>query len=137
MENDLAEGTKQIRNLQRAIKKGAEKVTDQENQLVTPKKNKVLPFRDGFDDDEVQPLSPSKLVSRSKAPTPKGGTKRKRKPIEDSPVKALDLTEPTGDGSFETVAQARDTVPPAVAQTPKRPDQRFEVSWLAKMENSS
>ena len=137
LENDLAEGTKQIRNLQRAIKKGAEKVTDWENQLNTPKKNKALPFRDGFEDDEVQPLSPSKLVLRSKASTPKGGTKRKRKPTEDSPVKALDLTEPRGDGSFETVAQASDTVPPAVALTPKRPDQRFEVSWSAKMEISS
>ena len=128
LENDLAEGTKQIRNLQRTIKKGAEKVTDRENQLSTPKKNKALLFRDGFEDDEVQPLSPSKLVLRSKASTPKGGTKRKRKPTEDSPVKALDLTEPGGDGSFETVAQASKTVPTVVALTPKRPDQRYEVS---------
>ena len=128
LENDLAEGTKQIRNLQRAIKKGAEKATDRENQLSTPKKNKALPFRDGFEDDEVQPLSPSRLVHRSKASTPKGGTKRKRKPTEDSPVKALDLTEPGGDGIFETVAQASNIVPPVVAPTPKRPDQRFEVS---------
>ncbi len=137
LENDLAEGTKQIRNLQRAIKKGAEKVTDRENQLDTPKKNKALPFRDGFDDDEVQPLSPSKLGLRSKASTPKGGTKRKRKPTEYSPVKALDLTDPRADESFETVAQVRDTVPPAVAQTPKRPDQRFEVGWSAKTEINS
>ena len=134
LENDLAEGTKQIRSLQRAIKKGAEKVTDKENQPFTPKKNKALPIRDGFDDDEVQPLSPSKLVLRSKASTPKGGTKRKRKPTEDSPVKALDLTELRGDGSFETVAQAGATVPPVVSQTPKRPDQRFEVSRSAQSE---
>ncbi|KAK0507497.1 hypothetical protein JMJ35_010020 [Cladonia borealis] len=128
LENDLAEGTKQIRNLQRAIKKGAEKVTDRDNQLNTPKKSKALPFRDGFEDDEVQPLSPSKLALRSKATTPKGGTKRKRKPTEDSPVKALDLTEPGGDGSFEPVAQASNTVPPVVAITSKRPDQRFELT---------
>lgn len=134
LENDLAEGTKQIRSLQRAIKKGAEKVADKENQPNTPKKNKALPIRDGFDDDEVQPLSPSKLVLRSKASTPKGGTKRKRKPTGDSPAKALDLTELRGDGSFETAAQAKDTVPPAISQTTKRPDQRFEVSRSAKFE---
>lgn len=134
LENDLAEGTKQIRSLQRAIKKGAEKVADKENQPNTPKKNKALPIRDGFDDDEVQPLSPSKLVLRSKVSTPKGGTKRKRKPIGDSPVKALDLTELRGAGSSETVAHSKDTVPPAVSSTPKRPDQRFEVSRSAKYE---
>ena len=134
LENDLAEGTKQIRSLQRAIKKGAEKVADKENQPNTPKKNKALPIRDGFDDDEVQPLSPSKLVLRSKVSTPKGGTKRKRKPTGDSPVKALDLTELRGAGSVETVAQSKDTVPPAVSPTSKRPDQRFEVSRSAKCE---
>ena len=137
LETDLAEGTKQIRNLQRAIKKGAQKVTNRDNQLNTPKKSKALPFRDGFEDDEVQPLSPSKLALRSKASTPKGGTKRKRKPTDESPVKALDLTEPGGDRSFETVAQASNTVPPVVAVTPKRPDQRFEVSQSAKMQSSS
>ena len=134
LENDLAEGTKQIRSLQRAIKKGAEKVADKENQPNTPKKNKALPTRDGFDDDEVQPLSPSRLVLRSKASTPKGGTKRKRKATGDSPVKALDLTELRGDGSFETAAQAKDTVPPAISQAPKRPDQRFEASRSANFE---
>ena len=128
LENDLAEGTKQIRNMQRAIKKGAEKVTDKETNPTTPRKSKALPYRDGFDDDEVQPLSPSKTVARSKAGTPKGGTKRKRKPTHESPVKPLELTEPRQAESFEETVPSRDAPPAAVFQPPRRPDQRFQVS---------
>lgn len=130
LENDLAEGTKQIRNLQRAIKKGGEKVTGKENHPTTPRKIKALPHGDGFDDDEVQPLSPSRLVLRSKAGTPKGGTKRKRKPTEDSPVKPLELAEPRQADSFEEVVQPKDAAPAAVLQPHGRPDTRFQASGL-------
>ena len=137
LENDLAEGTKQIRNLQRVLKKGGEQITGKENKLTTPKKSKGLPYRDGFDDDEVQPLSPSKLVLRSKASTPRGGTKRKRKPTEDSPVKPLDLIEPRQGESFEEPAQAGNAMLAAAAQIPQRLDQRFEVSILLYIETIS
>ena len=132
LENDLAEGTKQIRNLQRAIKKGGEKVTGKENHPTTPRKSKSLPHGDGFDDDEVQPLSPSRLVLRSKASTPKGGTKRKRKPTEDSPVKPLELTELGHTNSLEEVVQVKNAAPAAVNQNQGRPDQRFQVSDLCR-----
>ena len=131
LENDLAEGTKQIRNLQRAIKKGAEKVTGKENQPATPKKTKYLPLRDGFDDDEVQPMSPSKLALRSKATTPKGGSKRKRKAPEDSPIKPLELSkpkqvEPAGNADRrKTDAEAE---PAVTDEGPKRPDKRFQLT---------
>ncbi|KAL2036605.1 hypothetical protein N7G274_010631 [Stereocaulon virgatum] len=128
LENDLADGTKQIRNLQRAIKKGGEKVTGKENHPTTPRKSKALPHGDGFDDDEVQRLSPSRLVLRSKASTPKGGTKRKRKPTEDSPVKPLELAEPGQLNSFEEVVQVKHAAPAAVIQTQGRPDQRFQLT---------
>ena len=126
LENDLAEGTKQIRNLQKAVKKGNEEVAGKGNQPRTPKKNKNLPLRDGFEDDEVQPMSPSKLALRSKAHTPKGGVNRKRKAGDDSPVKPLDLAQAEATDSFESNEQdpSKHEVP-AGTQAPKLPDQRF------------
>ena len=148
LENDLAEGTKQIRNLQRAIKKvgdrGSEtKAKGKENQPVTPKKNKASAYADGFDDEEIQPMSPSRLVIRSKANTPKVGAKRKRKPTEGSPVKPLELTQPIHIDSFEEnahpqrndVQTTNDQLP---QPTPVRRDQRFKVRyaklyWVVKL----
>lgn len=128
LENDLAQGTKQIRNLQKAIKKG-ERVTGKENQPTTPKKSKSLPLRDGFDDDEVLPMSPSKLALRSKGGTPKAGVKRKRKAPEDSPVKPLELAQPQHVESFEEVDHGRSHAEPcSVTQIARRLDQRFQLT---------
>lgn len=138
LENDLAEGSKQIRNLQKAIKKGEDKdaelkIRGKENQPVTPKKNKALAFADGFEDEEIQPMSPSRLVIRSKANTPKAGAKRKRKPTEASPVKPLDLTQPIQIDSFEeTAGSQRGHVQLANNQIPRpapvRQDQKFKLT---------
>ena len=140
LENDLAEGTKQIRNLQRAIKKAGDKGPEttargKENQPVTPRKNKALAYGDGFDDEEIQPMSPSRLVIRSKANTPKAGGKRKRKPAEASPVRPLELVQPIQIDSFEETAQPQtNEVHPANDQTPRpeslRQDQRFKVRYV-------
>ena len=136
LENDLAEGTKQIRNLQRIIKKGNKdsesKPRSKENQPVTPKKNKALVYADGFDDEEIQPMSPSRLVIRSKANTPKAGAKRKRKPAEATPVIPLELTQPIQNDSSEQTAQpqrsdvhsANDHLP---RPAPIQQDQKFKV----------
>jgi len=129
LENDLADGTKQIRNLQKAIKKGSEKATGKENQPTTPKKTRGHLFGDGFDDDEVQPMSPSKLALRSKAGTPKAGAKRKRKAAQESPVKPLELAQPGQVESFEGVKQVQNEVaPPIVVQAPRGPDKRFQLT---------
>ncbi|KAJ5145563.1 uncharacterized protein N7515_000127 [Penicillium bovifimosum] len=61
---------------------------------ITPKKSRVLPFRDGFDDDEIVMISPSKSASRSKRATPTVPGKRKRQSSQDSVV-PLDLN-PSG-----------------------------------------
>lgn len=144
LENDLAEGTKQIRNLQRAIKKVGDKGSEtkargKENQPVTPKKTKILAHADGFDDEDIQPMSPSRLVIRSKGNTPKAGAKRKRKPTEASPVKPLELTQPIQIDSFEERAQpqrndvhsANDQLP---RPTPVRQDQKFKVRVVTTLE---
>ena len=129
LENDLAEGTKQIRSLQKAIKKGGEKVSGKENQPTTPKKSKTLPLRDGFDNVEIQPLSPSKLALRSKGNTPKAGAKRKRKGLEDSPVKPLELAQSRQADSFESADRNQnDTVPSVVDQAYKPSDQKFQLT---------
>lgn len=137
LENDLAEGTKQIKTLQRAIKKGGDKNSDskpggKENQPLKPKKTKSLAYADGFDDEEIQPMSPSRLVIRSKANTPKAGAKRKRKPTEASPVKPLELTQPIQIDSFEQTAQPqRNEDQSADSQlswrAPVQQDQKFKV----------
>ena len=148
LENDLAEGTKEIRNLQRAIKKAGDKgfetkANGKENQPVTPKKSKASAYADGFDDEETQPMSPSRLVIRSKANTPKAGAKRKRKPTEGSPVKPLELTQPIHIDSFEENAHPqRNDVQSTNDQlrqpVPVRQDQRFKVRdttmyWVVKV----
>ncbi|KAI9924569.1 hypothetical protein MW887_006842 [Aspergillus wentii] len=54
---------------------------------VTPKKSRILPFRDGFDDDEIIAISPSKSQGgRSKRGTPTVPGKRKRKHSQGSPT---------------------------------------------------
>ena len=112
LENDLTEGTKQIRNLQKAIKKVGKPLDDgasgKENGVQTPKKPKTG-LGDGFNDDEIQPLSPSKLVLRSKGGTPKAGSKRKRKGAEDSPAQpSLEFDQPIQAESFDEPVAAPD-----------------------------
>jgi hypothetical protein len=83
VKQDLAE-SERVRRL---------KGTEKRDLNVTPKKQKALPHRDGFDDDEIElvspsRLSPSKLRNRT---TPSKG-KRKRKAAE-SPAPALDVIQ--------------------------------------------
>ncbi|KAK0119862.1 hypothetical protein ONS95_011292 [Cadophora gregata] len=87
---DLAEESERVRQLNKAReaeRKGVDLVT-------TPKKKKALPHRDGFDDDEIEIVSPSK-ISPSKfqkrlAGSPSKPAKRKRKAAE-SPASALQV----------------------------------------------
>ncbi|MCJ1466481.1 hypothetical protein MMC07_005100 [Pseudocyphellaria aurata] len=109
LENDLDQGNKQIKSLQRVVKDGVGKTSlsrseEGKNQVTTPKKNKSLPYGDGFDDDEIQTISPSKLSVRPKVLTPKAAGKRKRKVEENSPVKPLPL------GQGENVDRLADPV---------------------------
>ena len=99
LENDLNQGNEQIKTLQRVVKDGVGKTSfsrseEGRNQATTPKKNKSLPYGDGFNNDEIQIVSPSKLPARQNALTPKAAGKRKRKTEENSPAKPLPLVEP-------------------------------------------
>lgn len=79
LKQDLAEESMRINNM-KAKSRATEKIPP-----VTPKKTKTLPFRDGFDDEEILAVSPSKSA-RSKRTTPVVPGKRKRRESQDSPI---------------------------------------------------
>lgn len=90
LQHDLAEEAHQRRSFK--TKQRAE----EKNPPVTPRKTRVLPFRDGFDDDEIAVVSPSKSAARSKRATPTVPGKRKRQASQDSPV-PLQLSPAAGE----------------------------------------
>ena len=89
LKQDLSEEAERVRRLR--AREAAEKKDSEE--FATPRKKKSFPHRDGFDDDEIQVVSPSK-ASPSKFPkkpgTPSKATKRKRKAV-DSPIAPLEV----------------------------------------------
>jgi hypothetical protein len=91
IKRDLLEESEKVRSLKRSKDKGKDSTSEP---ITTPKKNRTLAYRDGFDDDEIQIISPSKFHARRSNPsTPsKAGTKRKRKG-QDSPVVSLEMDQ--------------------------------------------
>lgn len=89
LQNDLAEEAHQLRSFKSRQRQ------EEKNPPVTPKKNRILPFRDGFDDEEMAAVSPSKSAARSKRATSTVPGKRKRQSSQDSQVR-LQLS-PAGD----------------------------------------
>lgn len=88
------------------------KASAKANAQTSPRKNASsrkhdIPYRDGFDDDEIAFVSPSKPKEKAKAETPKAGEKRKRK-VDPSPVIPLPLnpTPPAPSPSVATIGGA-------------------------------
>jgi hypothetical protein len=76
--------------------------------MASPSKAKGSAYRDGFDDDEIMIMSPSKRSGgRSRVGTPGMGSKRKRKGLDDSPIPALQLSH-------------RPKAPPAAENPPRQ-----------------
>ncbi|KAF1811855.1 hypothetical protein P152DRAFT_398814, partial [Eremomyces bilateralis CBS 781.70] len=89
LENEVLEAAHRAK--QSKTKKYA---TGEKSPFTTPRKGRTaLPFRDGFDDDELSMVSPSKFKDRAKPSTPKAGNKRKRMVIDDSPSQPLALSD--------------------------------------------
>jgi hypothetical protein len=129
LKRDLIEETEKNRSLRRAKEKEKD-INNASEQLTTPKKNKSSNFRDGFDDDEILMISPSKFQGRrSNGGTPtKAGAKRKRKGLE-SPTVALEFTQD------EPVPSAQPQAPlmvldEATVERLQKPDDRLNVSLL-------
>ena len=136
LENDLNQGNEQIKNLQRVVKDGVGKTSfsrleEGKNQMTTPKKNKSLSYGDGFNHDEIQMVSPSKLSIRPKALTPRAAGKRKRKTEENSPAKPLPL------GQSEKVYRSANPIqdsnidpPSTVIKTPGQNNENLKVDVI-------
>ncbi|EAW08034.1 putative DNA repair protein Rad26 [Aspergillus clavatus NRRL 1] len=94
LKQDLAEETMRINSL-----KAKSRAPDNAPPPpVTPKKTRVLPFRDGFDDDEIMAVSPTKST-QSKRMTPMGPGKKKRKldPGSPTPLPLSQQVEPAAE----------------------------------------
>lgn len=124
IKRDLAEESERVRQLNKAReaeKKGLDLVT-------TPKKKKALPHRDGFDDDEIEVLSPSRIspskFQKRNAGSPSKPGKRKRKTAE-SPASALQVIH--SEKSTESVQQAP-ILDEALIEKLGIQDDRFDVS---------
>ena len=130
---DLAEESERVRKLNKAReaeKKGLDQVT-------TPKKKKALPHRDGFDDDEIEIVSPSK-ISPSKfqkrlTASPSKPGKRKRKAAE-SPASALQVIH--SEESLESNPPAPILDEALIARLGIQ-DDRFDVSWPCSLHSFS
>ena len=99
LEHDLAQEAERAKTARNAVKGAAtaeKPIQSRESPTATPKKNKSLPFRDGFNDDEAMMLTPSRYREKTKQGTPKAGSKRKRAETKShkSPSKPLSFHEP-------------------------------------------
>lgn len=92
LQHDLAQETERAKRLNGTGKVRAAAVAGREEG--TPRKSKrTTGLGDGFEDNEVRLVSPTKSKDRPKDQTPKHGAKRKRT-ANDSPVAALSFTQP-------------------------------------------
>jgi hypothetical protein len=95
----------------------------------TPRKNRRAALGDGFDDDEVRLVSPSRSREKAKDQTPKLGAKRKRS-ANDSPVASLSFTQPAHlqhTNTEQTTASFDDVV---VENAVQQKDSRYEYLQL-------
>ena len=136
LQHDLLEESERARQLQRIAKSGIDTNTiskrgTSKNVVTTPKKNVALPFRDGFEDDEIMAVSPSKTLGRSKATTPKAGEKRKRKVAEPSPAQSLQFSQPKDEitQNASTPSKPQEGAAKGTISTP-RADYQFQVCMM-------
>ncbi|KAL2352636.1 hypothetical protein BJ546DRAFT_849393 [Cryomyces antarcticus] len=99
LEHDLAQEVERAKRSRGTLTDGtadARKAsgTGQPGPAGTPKKGKGLPFRDGFEDDEIFMPSPSKSRDKSRSATPVGGAKKRKRTVNDSPAPLLQLCQP-------------------------------------------
>jgi hypothetical protein len=123
---DLAEESEKVRRLNNS--KAAEG-KDGPSMVTTPKKKKTFSHRDGFDDDEIEILSPSKIspskFQKRNVGTPSKPGKRKRKAVE-SPAGALEVIQI--DEPAVQPEQRGTVLNEAIIASLQIQDERFDVS---------
>ncbi|KAL5047034.1 hypothetical protein BDW71DRAFT_49623 [Aspergillus fruticulosus] len=119
LKQDLAEEVSRVNQIRAKMR------TEEKSAPMTPKKTKVLPFRDGFNDEEILAVSPSKS-ERSKQATPTVIGKKRRRTSQDSPT-PLQLS-PHRELSLEIVGNVVDEAmsEPATDLPKKEPSQKSE-----------
>lgn len=128
IKQDLAEEADRVRRLNRA--REAEK--KEGSAVATPKKKKTLLHRDGFDDDEIEILSPSKIspsrFQRQATGSPAKPGKRKRKAAESpvAPLEVIHAEEPPVE-NFQPKFPVLDEV---IIERLSRQDDRLDVGSL-------
>ncbi|KAF2654864.1 hypothetical protein K491DRAFT_599979 [Lophiostoma macrostomum CBS 122681] len=131
LEHDLAreaDKTKRMKKNARNNVPSMQKQNSVPSPIGTPKRQqKNLPFRDGFDDDDILMASPTKNRDKSKAATPKQASKRKRQVVDQSPVPALQLSEPRAPPLREESSVAADKFDPSLFERLRREDHRFDL----------
>jgi hypothetical protein len=124
VKRDLFDEAEKVRHMRRAQEKAKSTAVEP---IQTPKKNRPIAYRDGFDDDEIQIISPTKFQARKSNPsTPtKAGAKRKRKAPE-SPIPSLEIAQ---EHLVEAKAQPKSTIlDDASLEKLQKPDDRLDVS---------
>ena len=119
LKHDLAQEADRVKRSNGPIKQRTE----------TPRKTKRHAVGDGFDDDEVRLMSPSKSKDKSREQTPKAGAKRKR-PAQDSPIAPLSFDQPPSKDNAEQLRAAMDHQK-QVLET----KERFRFSFMQKTMN--
>ncbi|KIX96281.1 uncharacterized protein Z520_08059 [Fonsecaea multimorphosa CBS 102226] len=111
LQQEHNQGLQETKSLRQRLK---DRQTEKESDLTTtPKRGVASSLRDGFNDDDIMLMSPSKSARRSKPSTPTAAGKRKRKTDGPSPVKPLVLRP--------TSSTSQDEMPP-----PPQPIQTIE-----------
>lgn len=129
LEHDLAREAEKAKQIKKSLKDGAGSKSrpPQGSPVVTPKKHRPLPFRDGFDDDDIIMVSPSKARDKPKISTPRLGAKRKRQVIDQSPLQPLQLSESRERTKQQDLVEAPDLdIDLALLTKVGKGDERFE-----------
>ncbi|KMU81068.1 hypothetical protein CISG_02447 [Coccidioides immitis RMSCC 3703] len=130
LKQDLREETLRLNEIQQN-RKAVAKADDAAP--TTPRKTRMLPLRDGFDDDEIM-ASPSRSAGRrSKRGTPSAAGKRKRAVADDSPITApLQLSQ-----SFESNLMEAAQMDPVDldARLVKPPKEDYNIKVVRKILN--
>jgi len=95
-----------------------------------PRKKKLLAHRDGFDDDEIDFLSPTKNSPSKlrRTSTPSKAGKRKRK-VPDSPAGPLEVVDVIESGPDKP--EAHPVLDEAILKQLSFQDERYDVrNWL-------
>ena len=128
LKQDLTEEAKRVKGLQQNLRDKS-KDAQGASPISTPKKTKVLPHRDGFDEEDIRMVSPSKSARKQKKTTPTVGNKRKRPNLNDSPIAPLVLDEThdlgPGPGPFTENVQKDDVPRQRVVEVRKEDGLKF------------